>query len=66
MLRVYRRRTNEKSRWHFDTRCDKWPGPECEFAQSIHVPPGQPLCEKCERLEAELFRRTNESASSRN
>jgi len=63
MIRIYRRSKAEKPRWHFDTRCKDWPGPECEFVQSLHAPPQEPLCEDCEKLEAELFRHTNESAN---
>jgi hypothetical protein len=26
-----------------DTRCPDWPGPECDFTQSLHVLPQKPL-----------------------
>jgi hypothetical protein len=64
VIKIYRRRKAEEARWHFDTRCPDWPGPECDFTQSLHVLPQEPLCEECEKLEAELFRHTNESANS--
>jgi hypothetical protein len=63
MLRVYRRRQGDKSRWHFDTRCPNWPGAESHFVQSLHVTIGEPLCAECGRLEAELFRNAREHAS---
>ena len=63
MMRIYRRKA-EEPRWHFDTRCKDWPGLGCKFVQSLQVPPQEQLCEDCEKLEAELFRHTNESANS--
>ena len=64
MFRVYRRRQGGKSRWRFDTRCPNWPELECDFVQCLHLSPNEPLCGECERLEAELFRKINESANS--
>ena len=64
MGRVYRRSKAEPLRWHFDTRCPNWPGPESDFAQSLDVPPNDPVCGDCERLEAQLFRKTHETARS--
>ena len=41
------------ARWHFNTHGTRWP--EADFIQVRLIDEGDPLCDECVTLEAEMF-----------